>query len=127
MPFVRISLMKGKSANYQKNVGDIVYQAMINTLNVPQNDRFQVITEHDPSGLIYDPNHLGIQRTDDIIIIQLVLNEGRTVDLKKSFYQQVANDLHEQLDVRPEDIFINLVEVKKENWSYGNGIAQYAQ
>jgi phenylpyruvate tautomerase PptA (4-oxalocrotonate tautomerase family) len=119
--------MKGKSADFQKNVGDIVYQAMIDTLNVPANDRFQVITEHDRNGMIYDPSYLGIQRTDDIIFIQLFLNEGRTVEIKKLFYREVAERLYEQLDIRAEDIFINLVEVKKENWSYGNGIAQYAQ
>ncbi|MCH5585758.1 tautomerase family protein [Shimazuella sp. AN120528] len=126
MPFTRISLMKGTSADFRKEIGNIVYQAMIDTLNVPEKDRFQVITEHDPSGLIYDPEYLGIQRTNDILFIQLFLNEGRTVEVKKSFYKEVADKLHEQLDIRREDIFINLVEVKKEDWSYGNGIAQYA-
>lgn len=126
MPLVRISLMKGKSAGYGKQVGQIVYQAMMDTINVPAKDRFQVITEHDKDSLIYDPSYLDIPRTDGIIVIQVTLNEGRTVELKKKFYAAIADNLHKQLGVRREDVFISLVEVKKENWSFGNGIAQYA-
>lgn len=126
MPLVRISLMKGKPAGFGKQVGQIVYRAMMDTINVPAKDHFQVITEHDKDSLIYDPSYLDIQRTDGIIIIQVTLNEGRTVELKKKFYAAIADNLHKQLGVRREDVFISLVEVKKENWSFGNGIGQYA-
>jgi 4-oxalocrotonate tautomerase len=57
----------------------------------------------------------------------LTLNEGRTLDQKRAFYKAVADGLHQRLDVRREDVLINLVEVRKENWSFGNGEAQYAQ
>ena len=87
---------------------------------------FQIITEHDNNSLIYDPSYLDIPRTDGIIIIQITLNEGRTLELKKAFYKTVAERLHGELGIRLEDVFINLVEVKKENWSFGNGVAQYA-
>lgn len=126
MPLVRISLMKGKPTGFGKQVGQIVYQAMMDTINVPAKDHFQVITEHDKDSLIYDPSYLDIPRTDGIIIIQVTLNEGRTVELKKKFYAAIAGDLHKQLGVRQEDVFISLIEVKKENWSFGNGMAQYA-
>lgn len=126
MPLVRISLLKGRPKGFGKKVGEIVYQAMVETINVPAKDHFQVITEHDKNSLIYDPGYLGIQRTDGVIFIQITLNEGRTVELKKAFYKAVAERLSQELGVRAEDVLINLVEVKKENWSFGNGVAQYA-
>jgi phenylpyruvate tautomerase PptA (4-oxalocrotonate tautomerase family) len=126
MPLVRIDFRKGRPDGFGKRVGAVVYQAMRDTMNVPKDDNFQVITEHDGEGLIYDPGYLGIARGDGIVIIQLTLNQGRTVEVKKAFYQAVADRLHAELGVRKEDVFIALVEVDKENWSFGNGIAQYA-
>ncbi len=126
MPLVRISLMQGKPEGFGKRVGEIVYRTMVETINVPAKDHFQVITEHDKNGLIYDPTYLDIQRTDGIVLIQITLNEGRTVELKRAFYKRVAERLHSELGVRLEDVFVSLVEVKKENWSFGNGVAQYA-
>jgi 4-oxalocrotonate tautomerase len=127
MPLVRISFMKGRPDGFGEKVGDIVHRSMVETLNVPALDRFQVITEHEKKDLIYDPSYLGIPRTDGVIFIQVTLNEGRTVNLKQSFYKMVAALLNSALGVRSEDVFINLVEVCKENWSFGNGIAQYAK
>ena len=127
MPLVQIHLMQGKPAEFRRRVGEIVYQTMTDTINVPPKDNFQVITEHAQGDLVYDPEYLNIQRTDGVVIIQITLNEGRTVELKKAFYARLAERLHEQLGIRLEDVFISLVEVKKENWSFGNGIAQYAE
>jgi phenylpyruvate tautomerase PptA (4-oxalocrotonate tautomerase family) len=126
MPLVRISLMKGKQEGFGKKVGDAVYRTMMETINVPAKDNFQIITEHDKNALIYNPSYLDIPRSDGIILIQVTLNEGRTVELKKSFYKTLAERLNKELNVRMEDVFVSLVEVKKENWSFGNGIAQYA-
>jgi 4-oxalocrotonate tautomerase len=126
MPLVRIDLPTGKSADYHSALGDVVYTAMVEVLNVPKDDRFQVISAHPGSGLVIDPTYLGIQRTKDAILIQVTLNDGRTVDQKRAFYKAVADGLHERVGLRREDVFINLVEVKKENWSFGNGEAQYA-
>jgi phenylpyruvate tautomerase PptA (4-oxalocrotonate tautomerase family) len=100
---------------------------MVAALNAPKDDRFQVITEHPADGLIADPNYLGIRRTKDCVFVQLTLNEGRTLEQKRAFYKRVADGLHQRLGLRREDVFINLVEVNKENWSFGNGEAQYAQ
>jgi 4-oxalocrotonate tautomerase len=127
MPLARIDLATGKSADYRKTIGEVVYQAMVETLKAPKDDRFQIITEHPGDDFVVDPNYLGIQRSKDcVIIIQLTLNEGRTVDQKRAFYKAVAMGLYQHLDLRPQDVFISLVEVKKENWSFGNGEAQYA-
>jgi 4-oxalocrotonate tautomerase len=126
MPLVRIDLPAGKPSTYIRTIADVVYDTMLAALNVPAHDRFQVITEHDPAQLIIDPSYLGIERSADAIIIQVTLNEGRTLELKQAFYKGVADGLHERLGMRREDVTINLVEVKKENWSFGNGVAQYA-
>ena len=126
MPLARIDLPAGKPADYRRAVADVVYDAMVAKLNAPEHDRFQVITEHGPDALVIDPIYLGIERSAEALIIQLTLNEGRTLEAKKAFYKSVADGLHERLGLRREDVFINLVEVKKENWSFGNGIAQYA-
>jgi len=125
MPLARISFVKGRPAGFGERVGTIVYEAMVETINVPRNDRFQVITEHDRTGLVYDPDYLGIKRSDGFVVIQITLTEGRGVELKQALYKRIAERLAAELDVRPEDVFTNLVEVKKENWSFGNGIAQY--
>lgn len=126
MPLVRIDLLEGKPRGYGKQIGEIVYQAMVETLNVPKDDHFQVIGEHEKAGLQFDRSYLGIQRTDDCIFIQITLNSGRTTEMKRRFYKAVADGLHEKLKLRREDVLINLVEVAKENWSFGNGEAQYA-
>jgi phenylpyruvate tautomerase PptA (4-oxalocrotonate tautomerase family) len=126
MPLVRIALRTGKAPLYRRRLGEIVYETMIETLNVPPADNFQITTEHDPLGLVYDREYLGIQRTDEIVILQITLNEGRTVDVKKQFYRRLIERLNRELALRPEDLFVSLVEVKKENWSFGNGEAQYA-
>lgn len=127
MPLVRIALRQGKPAEFGKRIGAVVYQTMVDTINVPVHDNFQVITEHGADGLIYDPEYQNIVRTDEVVFIQITLNEGRTVEMKKTFYKTLAERLNQELGLRQEDIMINLVEVKKENWSFGNGIAQYAQ
>jgi phenylpyruvate tautomerase PptA (4-oxalocrotonate tautomerase family) len=126
MPLSRIDLARGKSVAYRRTVGEVVYDAMVNVINVPKDDRFQVITEHDPEMFVFDPTYLGIKRSADCIFIQVTLNAGRDTDMKKAFYKAIAEELHSRLNVRPEDVFINLVEVPKENWSFGNGLAQYA-
>lgn len=127
MPLVRLSYMQGKPDGFGQHVGDIVYQTMVETLNVPPKDRFQVLTTHTKDNMIYDPDYLDIPRTDGVIFLQITLNEGRSVAVKQAFYATLVERLHTTLGVRQEDVFINLVEVKKENWSFGNGIAQYAE
>jgi 4-oxalocrotonate tautomerase len=126
MPLVRIDLAVGKSPEYGKQAGQIVYRALTDVMNAPKDDLFQIITEHPQAGLQFDREFLGIHRSDDCIFVQITLNGGRTVEMKQRFYKAVADGLHESLKLRREDVFINLVEVAKENWSLGNGEAQYA-
>jgi phenylpyruvate tautomerase PptA (4-oxalocrotonate tautomerase family) len=125
MPFVRIDLAEGKPAEYRKAVGEIVYQAMRETIGVPENDKFQVITEHPPGGLNLAASYLGNHYSGDVILIQMTISFGRSVEKKQALYKRVADDLHAKLQVRRDDVVINLVETAKENWSFGGGIAQY--
>jgi 4-oxalocrotonate tautomerase len=127
MPLARIDLAEGQTAEYRQTIGEVVYDAMIETLGVPEGDRFQVITEHPAQNFIFDPDYLGIHRSKDCVFVQLTLLAGRTVDQKSAFYNAIADGLHKRLEMRREDLFINLVEVSKENWSFGNGEAQYAK
>jgi phenylpyruvate tautomerase PptA (4-oxalocrotonate tautomerase family) len=126
MPLVRIDLRQGKSPESRRQIGDIVYRAMRETINMPEHDRFQVITDHAADGLLYDPSYLGINRTDGIVFIQITLNAGRTLEQKKALYARIAELLAKESGIRPEDVLINLVECAKEDWSFGNGIASYA-
>lgn len=126
MPLVRIDIKKNPDATFAQKLGQVVYASMKQAINVPDKDNFQVLTEHDDNHFVYDPAYLGIQRTDGVVFIQITLNEGRSTEQKKLLYQTIAEGLNEEAGVRLEDVFISLVEVKKENWSFGSGLAQYA-
>jgi 4-oxalocrotonate tautomerase len=125
MPLVRISLREGKSAEYRRALGDGIHQAMVEALEIPLQDRFQVITEHSQNDLIYDPSYLGISRSDDIVIVQITLSAGRKPPQKRKLYQRIVEALGKSPGVRQQDVMINLVETAWENWSFGNGEGQY--
>jgi len=125
MPLVRISLREGKTAEYRKALADGVHRALVEALDVPAQDRFQVITEHAAGGLIYDPTYLGVQRTDNIVLVQITLSAGRKPPQKRTLFRRMAEMLAENPGLRPQDLMVNLVEVAWENWSFGNGEAQY--
>jgi phenylpyruvate tautomerase PptA (4-oxalocrotonate tautomerase family) len=127
MPLVRISVLKGRSAAQRRALGDAVHRALVETIDVPALDRFQVITEHERGDLVYDPEFLGIHRTDDLVFIQITLSRGRSLAQKRALYRRIAANLHESTGLRPEDVLVSLVEVGREDWSFGNGIASYAQ
>jgi 4-oxalocrotonate tautomerase len=126
MPLTRISLRRGKPAAYRKAIRDGLYCAMRETFNVPETDRFMLITEHDQADFDYGATYLDIARSDDLVIIQLTVNNTRSLAQKKALYRRIVELLTDSPGLRPEDIFISLVEVLPENWSLGHGEAQYA-
>jgi 4-oxalocrotonate tautomerase len=126
MPLVRIDLEEGKPPAYRAAIGEGVHRALVETINVPAKDRFQLITEHPAEGFVFDPSYLDIARTRDLVVIQITLNAGRSVEMKKGLFARIVELLAAAPGIRREDVFINLVEVAKENWSFGNGVAQYA-
>lgn len=125
MPLVRISLVKGRPAALRRAIGDAVHRSLVETIDVPARDRFQLLAEHEPGDLVYDAEYLGIARTGNIVIIQITLSAGRSLEKKRRLFRRIADELA-ALGVRREDAWINLVEVAKENWSFGNGVASYA-
>ena len=126
MPLVRIDHATGKSDDFRKALSDGIYRAMRATFNVPEDDKFQVLQEHAYTAVVRPTSYLGVEYSDDLVMIQITCNEGRTLEMKKALYAAIADRLADSPGLRRQDIFINLVEVKKENWSFGNGVAQYA-
>ena len=127
MPLTRVSLRRGKPAPYRQAILESLYQAMRETFDVPEGDRFMTIAEHDADDFVYGPDYLGIQRSDDLVLIQLTVSNTRPVAQKQKLYRRIVERLAESPGLREEDIFINLVEVLPENWSFGRGEAQYVK
>ena len=125
MPLVRIDLRAGKPASYRRAIGASVQRAMVECIDVPARDQFQVISEHDADHLVYSPEYLDIRRTDDIVLVQITLSAGRSTEQKQAFYARLAALLREDPGIRSEDVTIALVENTRENWSFGNGEASY--
>ena len=127
MPLVRIELLReGGPEGRARAVGDAVHQAMVEHLDVPERDRFHIIGEHAPGRLVYDPHYLGVERTDGFVFVQVFLSAGRTTDQKRAFYARLAELLEGgPAGMRPEDVAVGLVENAREDWSFGNGEAQY--
>jgi len=127
MPLVRIDLRRGKSADYKKAICDGVYRALREIFTVPENDRFMVVTDHDDADFIHSQTYLGITYSSEFVMLQLTVSNTRTVEQKKQLYQRIVALLGENPGIKPQDIFINLVEVDISDWSFGNGIAQYVE
>ncbi|KAB0644969.1 tautomerase family protein [Burkholderia latens] len=125
MPFTRIAVREGKPAAYRAALVDGVHRALRHTFNVPEDDIFMVVTEHSAENFFFGRHYLDIERSDDLVMIQITANNTRTLEQKKALYRTIAENLAAQPGVRPQDVFISLVEVLKEDWSFGNGIAQY--
>jgi phenylpyruvate tautomerase PptA (4-oxalocrotonate tautomerase family) len=126
VPLIRIDTRETYTIDERIALGHGVHQALVEIIGIPALDRFQVITAHADDGLIFDAQYLGIPRTPRVVFIQITLSAGRTLEQKRALYAAIVRNLVVDPGVRPEDVFINLVEVAKENWSLGNGIAQYA-
>lgn len=125
MPLARISLSAGRTAEYKQALGDGVLRALVETFNVPKDDQFMVFSDHSAEDFVYNRNYLGIERSDGFVLIQLTVSNTRPLAKKRALYRRIVELLAERPGIRKEDVFINLVEVLPENWSFGNGEAQY--
>jgi phenylpyruvate tautomerase PptA (4-oxalocrotonate tautomerase family) len=124
MPFTRISLLEGKSPEYLKALSDSLHQAMVETFNVPADDRFQAIHQYRPGELIFDRNYFGGPRSDDFVVFAITTGKPRDTATKKAFYKRLAALLGERPVVRPEDIMIIISTSSRDEWSFSNGEAQ---
>ncbi|KAE8763914.1 tautomerase family protein [Georgenia thermotolerans] len=124
MPLVRVDLPASTPPADREAIVEVIYDALVTVAGAPADDKFMVVTEHDRAGLVLDPHYV-VERSERALIVQITLNAGRTVEVKKNLYRSIADGLHDRIGLRPEDVFISLVEVPKENWSFGLGEAQY--
>jgi 4-oxalocrotonate tautomerase len=126
MPLIHISLRAGKPENYRQAIFDSLYRSMREALDVPEDDQFMTITEHDAANFRYGASCFGIARSDDLVYIQITVFDTRTAEQKKALFRRTAELLGESPGIRPEDVFVNVLEAAKENWSVGHGLAQFA-
>lgn len=125
MPISHISLRAGKPEAYRQAIFDALYRALRDALDVPEDDQFMTMTEHDATNFRYG-NAFGITRSDDLIYIRIVVFDSRTAEQKKALFRRLAELLGERPGIRPEDLFVNVLDAPKENWSVGHGLAQFA-
>src|SRR6266571_590581 len=127
MPLARINMTRDASSEQVRAISDVVYESMISVANVPADDKFQIVTRHAEDELIYPAEgYLGVKYTPKIVFIQVTWNAGRTTEVKKAFYRAVADGIHAKTGLRKEDVWISLIDVSREDWSFGNGEMQYA-
>lgn len=126
MPLTHIALRAGKPEAYRQAIFDGLYRAMRETFDVPEDDQFMTITEHAAGNFRYGASYLGVSRSDDLVLIQITANDTRSEEQKKALFRRIAELLGQEPGIRPEDVFVSLVEVVKANWSLGHGLAQYA-
>ncbi len=126
MPLVRVSMRKGRTDQQKTIILEQIYLAMRETFDVPEDDRFMILSEHDEADFQFGRTYLDIERSDGLIFIQLTVNNTRTLEQKRTLYAEITRRLRCEAGLRPEDVFISLIETARENWSLGNGIAQYA-
>jgi len=126
MPLVRISLLKGKSREHIRAISDGIHQALVDTFEIPPDDRFHLVHQHEPEEFIYDRAYMGIQRTDDVVFIHIVASSWRDIAAKKALYKAIADQLAEKPGLRREDVQVVLSPNGREDWSFGNGMASYA-
>jgi phenylpyruvate tautomerase PptA (4-oxalocrotonate tautomerase family) len=127
MPFVRISLLKGKSPEHIRAIADGVHQGLIEAYRIPPDDRFQIIQQHARDEFIYDADYLGIHRTDDVVFIHIVAGNWRGTEHKQALYKAIADRLAEKPGLRREDVQIFLSPNERDEWSFGNGVASYVK
>ena len=125
MPLIHISLRAGKPEAYRQAIFDSLYRAMREALDVPEDDQFMTITEHDAANFRYGAA-FGVARSDDLVYIRITVFNTRTAAQKKALFQRIAALLGESPGIRPEDVFVTVLEAAKENWSVGNGLASFA-
>jgi len=126
MPFVRITLARGRSLEDRRALAESVQQALVETAGVPAGDFFCAVHELPPEDFRFDPTYLGIARSQELVVIQIVLNLGRTVEVKRALYARIAEKVGQRPGLRHEDVLVSLIEVPRENWSFGNGLMTYS-
>ena len=127
MPLVTIDLLEGRSSQQLEAISGATHQAMVELLDVPERDRFQIITEHSPQTLSFDRHYLDIDRDEGFILVRIALAHGRTTEAKRGFYRRLAELLADRAGIRPENLAVIMTENEREDWSFGHGQASYLE
>lgn len=127
MPLVRISLGAGRPAATVRAISDAIHKALVEAVNAPAEGKFHLVTEHAPGMLVHPPSYMGMPKSDGIVVIQVTMNAGRPIELKRALYAKLAELLEKEAGVRKEDLVVSLVEIPKENWSWGGGEMTYVK
>ncbi|MDR5782167.1 tautomerase family protein [Caballeronia sp. LZ065] len=127
MPLVQISLLKGKPREHIRAIADGVHKALVETFKVPPDDRFQLIQQFNRDDFIYDDGYLGVDRSDDVVFIHITASDWRDTPTKQAFYRALVAKLVASPGLRPEDVMIVLGPNRRDDWSFGRGIAQYVE
>lgn len=126
MPLVKIHLRKGKGEEYVRLVSEAIHEALVTEASIPPEDKFHIVNQLEPAELIANPSYAEVNRSADLIVVEITLNAGRSVEIKRNIYRRMSRNLERAIQLRPDDLLVSLVEVTKENWSFGRGIATYA-
>ncbi|MFK4105294.1 tautomerase family protein [Streptomyces sp. NPDC019531] len=126
MPFVRIDLIRGRRPEDIRAIADAAHQGILDVLQVPERDRFQVITEHDADHVIALDAGLGFDRSERLVMIQIFTQSGRTTEVKQQLFKTITKHL-DALGIPGEDVFIGIIENGPQDWSFGFGRAQYIE
>lgn len=126
MPLVKIFLRKGKPPEYLRLMSDAIHEALVSEAGVPEDDKFHLIREMEPDHLVAHPSYGNVVRGEDLVVVEITLNSGRSVDVKKALYRRISRNLAREIELRSDDLLVSLVEVDPVNWSFGKGLATYA-
>jgi phenylpyruvate tautomerase PptA (4-oxalocrotonate tautomerase family) len=125
MPLVKVFLRKGKPPEYLRLLSDAIHAALVSEAGIPEDDKFHLLLEMDPDHLFAHPSYGDVERSDDLVVVEITLNAGRNIDVKKAIYRRIARNLERDVELRPDDLLVSLIEVAPENWSFGKGLATY--
>lgn len=125
MPLVRISVFDMMTAEKRSKLPTAVYDAMRETISIPENDLFVVLTAHLKGELVVDPEYVTVQRSGDFTLVHITLRRGRSTESKQALYKRIAELAKERAGVEPDDVMIVLAENDLADWSFGRGEAQY--
>ncbi|AWN41941.1 tautomerase family protein [Methylobacterium durans] len=124
MPLLRFDLIEGRSETELKTLLDAAHEAMLEAFRVPPGDRYQIVNEHKPSRMVIEDTGLGIPRTRDVVVVQMI-TRPRSQEMKQAFYRLLTEKLEARCGIAPADVMVSCVVNSDEDWSFGHGRAQF--
>ncbi len=127
MPVVAFNLLKGRSPESKRKMADAVQAAIVSTIGVPDEDRYQMFREYSEGDYIHTDGYLGISHSPKLLILEITFIHGRSDDAKKALLRAINDRLVETGEISAADVFVAIHEVGRANISFGRGLAQRAE